>query len=97
MRKKKIGSNKEINTRKILKFTRARIYFVFLFWAFTSLVHPAGAQEHTPPSTKGSSTVTVNKIFIVGYEQKRSTVILREMYIAEGDTYTWNQFIDMEH
>src|SRR5690606_37182915 len=90
--RKKIGSNKEINTRKMLKFTRARIYFVFLFWAFTSLVHPAGAQEHTPPSTKGSSEVTVNQIFIVGNEKTRRNVILREMDIAEGAIYTWNQF-----
>ena len=93
--RKKIASNKDINTRKILKFTRAQIYFIFLFWAVTLFVHPASAQEHTPASTHGSNSVTVNQIFIVGNEKTRRNVILREMDLAEGATYSWNQFNEL--
>lgn len=75
-----------------MKFIPAQIYFTFCFWAIAAFTHSAWAQEPTSGPPNGSSEVTVNQIFIVGNEKTRRNVILREMDIAEGATYTWNQF-----
>jgi outer membrane protein assembly factor BamA len=77
----------------ILKFTSAQIYFIFFFWAL--FVHPGWSQESTSVSPEGLNQVTVNQIFVVGNEKTRRNVILREMDIAEGTTYTWNQFNEL--
>jgi outer membrane protein assembly factor BamA len=78
-----------------LKFIPAQIYFTFCFWAIAAFIHPAWAQEPTSGPPIGTSEVTVNQIFIVGNEKTRRNVILREMDIAEGATYTWNQFNEL--
>src|SRR5690606_24256691 len=77
----------------ILKFTSAQIYFIFFFWAL--FVHPGWSQESTSVSPEGLNQVTVNQIFVVENEKTRRNVILREMDIAEGTTYTWNQFNEL--
>ena len=75
-----------------MKFIPAQIYFTFIFLPMAALTHSVWAQEPTSSPPTGSSEVTVNQIFIVGNEKTRRNVILREMDIAEGATYTWNQF-----
>lgn len=53
------------------------------------------SEEDGNPDMEIPEYVTVNNIFIVGNEKTRKNIIVREMDISEGKTYSWREFVDL--
>src|SRR5690606_33952824 len=79
---------------QLLKFISLKIYLVLLICMVLAGHHKSLAQE--PHVAESDSTkVTVNQIFVVGNEKTKRSVILREMDISEGESYSWGDFTNL--
>ena len=82
-----------------MKFNSLPIYLIplltlLLFLQGTNLLH---SQDLPSVPDQIPDSVTVNNIFVVGNEKTQRNVILREMDIVPGKSYSWNEFTGMDN